>query len=1502
MTASLRSKVRGAGARRFMGIEMLESRRVLAAIQVYAAGTTNQEILQLHINGATVATWNNLGGDADAGQFATYAFNTATAVTPSQLRLAFTNDLYDPANGIDRNVRIDAISIDGVRYETEAPEVFSTGTWQANDGVTPGYRQSEYLHTNGYFQYASSSNVTTIQVSASGDEGGERGELRVAGALVGRFTVTTAFQTFSYQIAQTVTADQIQVFFTNDVYDLANSIDNNLNVDYVVINGTRYETEAPNVFSTGTWTPEDGIQPGFRLSQTLHTNGYFHYGQDRNPGTLSLSVGAVTVSENQGQLTVVVFRTSGSSGQVSVGFATAAGTATAADFNSTSGTLTFADGMTSASFTVGIIDDTLRENAEQFTVSIFNPLGGAVLGAITSETITISDNDQTSTIVYSEGFETGTFWTVNSAGTDTATAGRWETGSPQQTTSGGVIQLGSGGTGVRALVTGLAAGANADAYDVDGGVTSAISPTINLPVSSNLELRFKYNFAHNTTATIDDYFRFFVQRGTTTQQVLGVSGQSANRFGSWQTARISLSSYSGQSVRLLAQAADNAANSLIEAAIDDVIVEIVPAAPGTFNVAATTMNVSEAAGSAVVNVVRSQGTLGAVSVKYRTLTGTATSSDYTHVSGTLNFANGETTKSVSIPIINDNLQEPLESFRLEIHNAAGGATLGSDRFTTVTIVDNDNTAPDYLPDFAPISATMREQLHVDTTEIPGRRLMRFSTEVANRGAGPLELWGGATSGTTQEVFQRIYQPNNSYRDRLAGNFVYHADHGHVHFEGFATYNLRNSSGSIVASGGKTSFCLINIRQPYPDVTATADVVHGRGGTSCGQIQGLSAGYSDVYSASLDGQWIDITNVPNGTYSLEMTADPDNRILEIDESNNVASISVTIQNGSVSAAVASPGAPVRHSQAYSNRGMGTVVAIIDSGVDLANPQLAQRLWRNTREVPNDRIDNDGNGFVDDTVGYDFVDRDANVSDSNGHGTFVAGLFGSDIGIARDAKLMIVRSLGANGYGTDEAIAQGIRYAVNNGADLINLSLQSGGSLSIVQAVEYARQRGVMIVAAAGNHHSATPSFIAGLSSRYDNVLSVGGLEADGSRMPESNLVSRSGAIQIDATGVAMGTLPGGSFGTYRGTSVAAGFVSAAGALVLSANPALSAAQVRDVLVSTTDVPAPLSDSLGVLQIQPAIDLATGSRLVSLQTVGAQLRVNTSSASDSITVDPQAITINGIRYPVQTTISSIIVNDAGGSDRLRLTGTNGNDTVTINTSLARLQTTSRSVTGYGFEYVTANALWGTDTLDISDTASDDTALLSRANTYVVNNTSYRGGTDFETIRVVASHGFDSATLRGTSGVENFVVRPGQATLNGVGFSLSATGFDSTRTISGGGNDTALLTGSSGNDLVTHLDGITSVTGTGFRFSVVDFPTLQYASGGGNDAADLSDTSGDDRVELRRTGLTFKTPRQQLTINSIRNVIVRSNYATDRDVIKRVHSTLDYLFASFGSWTFE
>ncbi|WP_336215623.1 M14 family zinc carboxypeptidase [Nonomuraea sp. LPB2021202275-12-8] len=171
--------------------------------------------------------------------------------------------------------------------------------------------------------------------------------------------------------------------------------------------------------------------------------------------------------------------------------------------------------------------------------------------------------------VYSDTFETATGWTVNPNGTDTATLGQWERGDPAATTSSGAKQLGTTVSGVNDLVTGRLAGSAAGAYDIDGGITSIQSPPITLPASGNLSLSLSWYLAHGSNASSADYFRVRVV-GATTTTVFQQPGAASNRNGAWSVATANLSSFAGQTVRILVDAADASGASLVEAGVDDV--------------------------------------------------------------------------------------------------------------------------------------------------------------------------------------------------------------------------------------------------------------------------------------------------------------------------------------------------------------------------------------------------------------------------------------------------------------------------------------------------------------------------------------------------------------------------------------------------------------------------------------------------------------------------------------------------------------------------------------------------------------------------------------------------------------------------------------------------------------------------------------------------------------------------------------------------------------------
>jgi hypothetical protein len=173
--------------------------------------------------------------------------------------------------------------------------------------------------------------------------------------------------------------------------------------------------------------------------------------------------------------------------------------------------------------------------------------------------------------VFFDNFETDLGWTRNASGTDTATTGLWERGDPDQVTSGTTVtQLGTMVSGTNDLVTARLAGAAAGDNDVDGGTTSIRSPAITLPATGALTLTFSYYFAHLNNSSNVDFFRVSVV-GTTTSQVLQELGAATNDGAAWLTSpNINISSFAGQTVRILIEAADASTASLVEAAVDDV--------------------------------------------------------------------------------------------------------------------------------------------------------------------------------------------------------------------------------------------------------------------------------------------------------------------------------------------------------------------------------------------------------------------------------------------------------------------------------------------------------------------------------------------------------------------------------------------------------------------------------------------------------------------------------------------------------------------------------------------------------------------------------------------------------------------------------------------------------------------------------------------------------------------------------------------------------------------
>ncbi len=174
--------------------------------------------------------------------------------------------------------------------------------------------------------------------------------------------------------------------------------------------------------------------------------------------------------------------------------------------------------------------------------------------------------------VFFDDFETSTGWVRNPDGSDTATMGRWERGNPEQTMYENLTyQLEDASSGSSALATGLLAGSSVGSNDLDGGVTTLRSPLIPLPVEGNITLSFRYYLAHYENAGGDDYLRVKVV-GDETEVVLEERGSTHLDRALWADFSIGIEQFAGQTVYLLIEVADIGDGSLLDAAVDDVLI------------------------------------------------------------------------------------------------------------------------------------------------------------------------------------------------------------------------------------------------------------------------------------------------------------------------------------------------------------------------------------------------------------------------------------------------------------------------------------------------------------------------------------------------------------------------------------------------------------------------------------------------------------------------------------------------------------------------------------------------------------------------------------------------------------------------------------------------------------------------------------------------------------------------------------------------------------------
>ncbi len=265
-------------------------------------------------------------------------------------------------------------------------------------------------------------------------------------------------------------------------------------------------------------------------------------------------------------------------------------------------------------------------------------------------------------------------------------------------------------------------------------------------------------------------------------------------------------------------------------------------------------------------------------------------------------------------------------------------------------------------------------------------------------------------------------------------------------------------------------------------------------------------------------------------------------------------------------------------------LAVIVAVVDTGVDYNHEDFywdasdaTGNFWTNPDEIPGNDTDDDGDGYTDDYLGWDFVNGDNDpMDDYSGvyHGTHVAGIIGArgnnglgGSGVCWRVRLMALKALNSDGQGYESDIVDAVNYAVQHGADVINLSLEADGVGPVMrEAMDYAEQAGVLVVCAAGNDQADAdkdPVYPGCLPN--GNIINVASSGADDTLVISSNYGVTS--VDVAAPGDWLWTLSAGNDydDNLAGTSMAAAVVSGAAALLWAAHPELSCAQVRGYLI-------------------------------------------------------------------------------------------------------------------------------------------------------------------------------------------------------------------------------------------------------------------------------------------------------------------------------------------------
>lgn len=257
----------------------------------------------------------------------------------------------------------------------------------------------------------------------------------------------------------------------------------------------------------------------------------------------------------------------------------------------------------------------------------------------------------------------------------------------------------------------------------------------------------------------------------------------------------------------------------------------------------------------------------------------------------------------------------------------------------------------------------------------------------------------------------------------------------------------------------------------------------------------------------------------------------------------------------------------------------IVAVIDTGIDPQHEDLKENLWTNPKEIPNNGIDDDRNGFIDDVHGWNFVSNNNKLDDNHGHGTHIAGIIGAVggnnkgiIGISPNVSLMVLKYYDPKVPNTDNLknTINAIKYAIAMGAKIINYS---GGGTEFSQdeknAIAEAEKKGILFVAAAGNERSnSDEKHFYPADYGLSNIISVTAIDPSTQVLSTSNYGEKTVDIAAPGQNI-ISTLPDNTYGYLTGTSQATAFVSGAAVLIMAHHRDFNPLEVKKYILATGD---------------------------------------------------------------------------------------------------------------------------------------------------------------------------------------------------------------------------------------------------------------------------------------------------------------------------------------------